>query len=254
MTGDGQLDVAHSGPRCRRSSTPAPAIRVTSTASRSALAAGRWPGAGHARARRSRVGRAGARASAWPARRFLEDAVAASATRSGRSPGQPLADGDVIAAGDTSLVAVHTPGHAPDHLCFWHEATRTLFCGDLAFKGTTVWIPAQPGRRPGGLPRVARARARARAGAAAAGARAGHRRSGALLRDYIDASPRARGAGDRGAARGRLARRRRSSRASTRGLKRVARAAGARERDSRTCSSWSATGVRADDRRRVAYH
>lgn len=55
---------------------------------------------------------------------------------------QPLADGEVVAAGDTQLTAVHTPGHAPDHLCFWHEPTRTLFCGDLAILGATVWIPA----------------------------------------------------------------------------------------------------------------
>ena len=54
----------------------------------------------------------------------------------------PIADGDVLEAGDTSLVAVHTPGHAPDHLCFWHQETRTVFCGDLAIQGTTVWIPA----------------------------------------------------------------------------------------------------------------
>jgi glyoxylase-like metal-dependent hydrolase (beta-lactamase superfamily II) len=53
-----------------------------------------------------------------------------------------IADGERIDAGDTSLVAVHTPGHAPDHLCFWHEDTRTVFCGDLAVKGGTVWIPA----------------------------------------------------------------------------------------------------------------
>ena len=52
-----------------------------------------------------------------------------------------LADGAAIDAGDTSLIAVHTPGHAPDHLCFWHEPTRTLFCGDLAMQGGTVWIP-----------------------------------------------------------------------------------------------------------------
>lgn len=56
---------------------------------------------------------------------------------------EPLPDGAVIEAGDTSLTAVHTPGHAPDHLCFWHEDTRTLFGGDLAIKGTTVWIPAR---------------------------------------------------------------------------------------------------------------
>lgn len=54
----------------------------------------------------------------------------------------PIADLQIVEAGDTSLVAVHTPGHAPDHLCFWHEDTRTVFCGDLAIKGTTVWIPS----------------------------------------------------------------------------------------------------------------
>ena len=54
----------------------------------------------------------------------------------------PLADGDTVDAGDTSLTVVHTPGHAPDHLCFWHAATRALFGGDLAIEGTTVWIPS----------------------------------------------------------------------------------------------------------------
>src|SRR5688500_1545867 len=39
-------------------------------------------------------------------------------------------------------MAVHTPAHAPDHLCFWHPQTRTVFGGDLAVKGTTVWIPS----------------------------------------------------------------------------------------------------------------
>jgi endoribonuclease LACTB2 len=58
---------------------------------------------------------------------------------------QPLADGDVVPAGDTRLMAVHTPGHAPDHLCFWHETTRTLFGGDLAMRQGTVWIPANLG-------------------------------------------------------------------------------------------------------------
>jgi glyoxylase-like metal-dependent hydrolase (beta-lactamase superfamily II) len=54
---------------------------------------------------------------------------------------EPLADGDVVDAGGVELTVVHTPGHAPDHLCFWHEPTRSLFCGDLVVKGTTVWIP-----------------------------------------------------------------------------------------------------------------
>ena len=53
-----------------------------------------------------------------------------------------LADGESLEVGDTELTAFHTPGHAPDHVCFWHEPSRTLFGGDLAIKGTTVWIPA----------------------------------------------------------------------------------------------------------------
>jgi glyoxylase-like metal-dependent hydrolase (beta-lactamase superfamily II) len=58
------------------------------------------------------------------------------------APWIAIGDGDRIDVGDTTLVAIHTPGHAPDHLCFWHEETRTVFCGDLAVLGTTVWIPA----------------------------------------------------------------------------------------------------------------
>jgi glyoxylase-like metal-dependent hydrolase (beta-lactamase superfamily II) len=56
---------------------------------------------------------------------------------------EPLADGDVIDAGDITLRAIHTPGHSPDHLGFWHDESRTLFCGDLAMKGATIWIPAK---------------------------------------------------------------------------------------------------------------
>jgi glyoxylase-like metal-dependent hydrolase (beta-lactamase superfamily II) len=54
---------------------------------------------------------------------------------------EPLGDGSSVAAGDDTLTAIHTPGHAPDHLCFWHAESRTLFCGDLAQKGTTIYIP-----------------------------------------------------------------------------------------------------------------
>jgi glyoxylase-like metal-dependent hydrolase (beta-lactamase superfamily II) len=58
---------------------------------------------------------------------------------------EPIEDGQDVAAGDDVLRAVHTPGHAPDHLCFWHADSRTLFCGDLAIKGATVYVPASPG-------------------------------------------------------------------------------------------------------------
>jgi glyoxylase-like metal-dependent hydrolase (beta-lactamase superfamily II) len=65
------------------------------------------------------------------------------AERDGRWPAawEPIEDGQIIEAGDSLLRAVHTPGHAPDHLCFWHEESRALFSGDLAIKGTTVYIP-----------------------------------------------------------------------------------------------------------------
>lgn len=53
----------------------------------------------------------------------------------------PIVPGELIEAGDGTLTAVHTPGHAPDHLCFWDEDGRSLYCGDLAQSGATVWIP-----------------------------------------------------------------------------------------------------------------
>jgi glyoxylase-like metal-dependent hydrolase (beta-lactamase superfamily II) len=57
----------------------------------------------------------------------------------------PLTDGEMVAAGDSAFAAVHTPGHSPDHLCFWHQETRQLFCGDLVWKGSTVVIPSHHG-------------------------------------------------------------------------------------------------------------
>ena len=54
-------------------------------------------------------------------------------------------DGEIIAAGDGRLVALHTPGHAPDHFCFLDEETRDLYCGDLARRGGTIVVPASKG-------------------------------------------------------------------------------------------------------------
>jgi glyoxylase-like metal-dependent hydrolase (beta-lactamase superfamily II) len=54
-------------------------------------------------------------------------------------------DGESIAAGDTRLRALHTPGHAPDHFCFMDETTGDVFCGDLARRGGTIVIPASVG-------------------------------------------------------------------------------------------------------------
>lgn len=58
---------------------------------------------------------------------------------------QPVADGDRVLAGDRTLTAIHTPGHAPDHLCFFNEEDGVLFSGDLATLKGTIVIPASYG-------------------------------------------------------------------------------------------------------------
>jgi glyoxylase-like metal-dependent hydrolase (beta-lactamase superfamily II) len=52
---------------------------------------------------------------------------------------------EVIRAGDTSLRAVYTPGHSPDHFCFVDERSRDVYCGDLVRIGGTIVIPASTG-------------------------------------------------------------------------------------------------------------
>jgi len=58
---------------------------------------------------------------------------------------QPLSDGQAIDIGDETLVALHTPGHSPDHVAFLHEASRTVFTGDLVLKGGSVMIDVSHG-------------------------------------------------------------------------------------------------------------
>jgi glyoxylase-like metal-dependent hydrolase (beta-lactamase superfamily II) len=50
-----------------------------------------------------------------------------------------------VAAGDGHLEIVPTPGHAPDHLCFFDRESGDLYCGDLARSGGTIVIPASKG-------------------------------------------------------------------------------------------------------------
>jgi glyoxylase-like metal-dependent hydrolase (beta-lactamase superfamily II) len=42
-----------------------------------------------------------------------------------------LSDGDLVHVGSMTLAALHTPGHAPDHLAYWMPDDRVLFTGDL---------------------------------------------------------------------------------------------------------------------------
>ena len=55
----------------------------------------------------------------------------------GNEHAQALSDGDVMSRDDLELIAVHTPGHTRDHLCFFDPATRTLYTGDHILNGTT---------------------------------------------------------------------------------------------------------------------
>ena len=57
-------------------------------------------------------------------------------------PDRVLADGGVVEGPDHRLVALHTPGHASNHLCFLLDAgsERVLFTGDHVMEGSTVVI------------------------------------------------------------------------------------------------------------------
>jgi hydroxyacylglutathione hydrolase len=53
-----------------------------------------------------------------------------------------------VAAGNGYLTPIPTPGHSPDHYCFFDEAAGDVYCGDLARANGTIVIP---GRRGGNL-------------------------------------------------------------------------------------------------------
>ena len=56
-----------------------------------------------------------------------------------------LEDGEAVTAGAASLRAVHTPGHARDHLCFLDEAAGHLYTGDHVLGGMTTVISPPDG-------------------------------------------------------------------------------------------------------------
>ena len=60
-------------------------------------------------------------------------------------PDRALGDGDVIDCGVYSLRAVHTPGHASNHLCYLLEGRGVLFTGDHVMQGSTVVISPPDG-------------------------------------------------------------------------------------------------------------
>jgi glyoxylase-like metal-dependent hydrolase (beta-lactamase superfamily II) len=58
----------------------------------------------------------------------------------GVDPDRSVTDGFVLQGPDFSLRALHTPGHASDHLCWLHEEHSMLFSGDHVMQGSTVVI------------------------------------------------------------------------------------------------------------------
>jgi hydroxyacylglutathione hydrolase len=45
-----------------------------------------------------------------------------------------IADEETVLLGDHEYVALHTPGHKDDHLCFYSADAGVLFAGDLVFQ------------------------------------------------------------------------------------------------------------------------
>jgi glyoxylase-like metal-dependent hydrolase (beta-lactamase superfamily II) len=58
---------------------------------------------------------------------------------------EDLRDGATIEADGATLVALHTPGHASDHLCYYLVEERAVFTGDVVLAGSTTVIPADDG-------------------------------------------------------------------------------------------------------------
>lgn len=57
-----------------------------------------------------------------------------------------LSDGEKFEAGDQRLEAIHTPGHAPDHLCFALLGSDVIFSGDHVMGWSTSVIAPPEGR------------------------------------------------------------------------------------------------------------
>ena len=60
-------------------------------------------------------------------------------------PDRTLADGDVLETDEFRLEAIHTPGHASNHVCYRHSALDWIFTGDHVIDGSTVVIDPPDG-------------------------------------------------------------------------------------------------------------
>jgi glyoxylase-like metal-dependent hydrolase (beta-lactamase superfamily II) len=51
-------------------------------------------------------------------------------------PDRWLEDGDTVTFGAQTLQVIHTPGHTPGHVVFFHEEARLAIVGDVLFQGS----------------------------------------------------------------------------------------------------------------------
>ena len=61
------------------------------------------------------------------------------------APDRVFAHGDTLDCGEFTLRAVHTPGHASNHLCYLLDREKLLFTGDHIMQGSTVVISPPDG-------------------------------------------------------------------------------------------------------------
>ena len=52
------------------------------------------------------------------------------------TPDRWLEDGDTVQVGNETLEVLHTPGHTPGHVCFFHRASGLALVGDVLFAGS----------------------------------------------------------------------------------------------------------------------
>ncbi|MDE0074078.1 MAG: MBL fold metallo-hydrolase [Gammaproteobacteria bacterium] len=78
--------------------------------------------------------------------RALADALGAPLLGPCRGADGPLGDGAAVETDQGELLAVDTPGHCAEHLCFHWPRARALFAGDLMLgEGSTTWVGEYPG-------------------------------------------------------------------------------------------------------------
>ena len=60
-------------------------------------------------------------------------------------PMDDLRDGQNVAGEGVTLMPIHTPGHASDHLCYYLVEEKAVFTGDVILGGSTTVIPSEDG-------------------------------------------------------------------------------------------------------------